>query len=540
MRELYAKDFNVKNGGDVTLALKEMLDVAKAEKGEKIIIFEKGEYKLTKANSTKLSLNITNTIGDKEWVSGEEKRTYYTPLYVDGIDDLTIDFGGSVLTIYGKMNNAVIVNSKNVTLQNVEIRTDNPDLHEIKVVSKKGLTVEYEIDKESKYEKRSDGYYFVGEDYELSFKHKPITTWWVGDVKPNTPNKIKRCGHPLLMSTIKEVAPYRIKATYFRPVNYEVGERFYLYDVRRKNVGIFADNCENFTLKNVKQRFNYSLAVVCQHCHNVTIDSVDFSPIGEKLMCSIADFIQICMCSGDVVVKDSNFESAGDDCLNVHGFHFKIKNIKDNKLTVSFKHPQSYGFLAIDKGDEIVYVEPMSLKEVGKAKVLSAKMISEYDIEVTVDNVSQAKVGDVIEDITKCPNLLFENNKLNRIITRGILITTRGKVVVQNNIFNSNSMHGILLSNDASSWYESGRVEDIIIKGNTFNSTEGYDIYIKPENVKHEEYIHKNITIINNVFNSDLTGGIYVKSSDNVFIKNNEIHEQNFRIDSKNSNVVKG
>ena len=196
--------------------------------------------------------------------------------------------------------------------------------------------------------------------------------------------------------------------------------------------------------------------------------------------------------------------------------------------------------MAIDKGDEIVYVEPMSLKEVGKAKVLSARMISEYDIEVTVDNVSQAKVGDVIEDITKCPNLLFENNKLNRIITRGILITTRGKVVVQNNIFNSNSMHGILLSNDASSWYESGRVEDITIKGNTFNSTEGYDIYIKPENVKHEEYIHKNITIINNVFNSDLTGGIYVKSSDNVFIKNNEIHEQNFRIDSKNSNVVKG
>ncbi len=540
MREIFAKDYNVKNGDDITLKLKEMIEALRGEEGEKTIVFEKGEYKLTKENATKLNLYITNTIGDKEWKDGEEKHAYYTPIYVNGISNLTLDFGESVLTVYGKMNNAVITNSKNITIKNVEIRTDKPDLHELKVVKRKGLTVEFEIDKESVYEKRGKDIIFVGKDYEYDLKNMSgIASWpWVANIKPDSLDKVRRVQHPLTMAKVKETTAHKIKATYFRPINYKVGERFYIYDIRRKNVGIFAEKVENLVLLNVKQRFNYSLAVVCQNCKNITLDRVDFSPLGDSLFCSLADFIQICMCSGDVVVKDSNFEGAGDDCLNVHGFHFKIKEVKGSKLTVSFKHPQSYGFLPFDKGDEIAFIEPLSLKGIGRTNVICAKMLNEYDIELEVESAEHAKTGDVIENITKCPNLLFKNNKLNRIITRGILITTRGKVVVENNVFNSNGMHGILLSNDAISWYESGRVEDITIKGNVFNSTEGYDIFIKPENLKHEEYVHKNITITGNVFNSDLTGGIYVKSSDNVVIKDNKIKEKNFKIEVKNSNVI--
>lgn len=537
MKEFYARDFNVKPNTDITNSLKEIFSAIKNTEGDKVLIFDKGEYYLSKENSAVLNLDITNTIGDKEWHKNEEKRVYRTPIYIDGISNLTIDFMDSILTIFGKVNNAVILNCKNITIKNVDIRVDNPDIHELKVVDKKGMTVDFVLDKVSKYEKRKNGYYFVGKDYESSFKQNTVSSWWIGDIKPNNTDKIHRTKHPLFMAKIKEIAPYKFRAYYFRHTDFEIGERFYLFDVRRKNVGIFVGDSENITLKNVKQRFSYSLALVCQHCKNIYVDSVDFSPI-EKLMCSIADFIQICMCSGDVVIKDSNFEGAGDDCLNVHGFHFKIKSIANNKLVVGFMHPQSYGFLALDEGDDIVYIDPISLKELGRAKIKSAKMLNKYNIEIEVDSIQGARVGKVIEDITKCPNLLFKNNKINRIATRGILVTTRGKVVVEDNIFNSNSMSGILLSNDAISWYESGRVEDMLIKGNTFNSTEGYDILIKPENWKHAEYIHKNITITNNVFNSDLTGGIYVKSSDNVVIKDNIIQEKDFKIIGKNSNII--
>ncbi len=536
MKEYFARDYNVTENTDITVILRGILADLRAEQGEKKLIFDKGTYFLTSKNSKKHHLNITNTIGIKEWEDGEEIREHYVPIFIENIDNLTIDFGGSTLIIKGVVTNVVIQNCKNIRLENVDIKTENPNLHELKVINKSAFYVDYELDCESKYEKIGNEYYFVGEDYKLPFKYKTATTWWICDIKPDTPNKTKRTRHPLFSTKIKEIAPYKFRAYGLNSARYKIGERLYLYDVRRKNVGIFVDNSEDITLYNVAQRFNYSLAVVCQHTKNITIDSVDFTPVGAKKIVSIADFIQICMCSGDVVVRNSKFEGAGDDCLNVHGFHFKIVDIKDNKLMVRFMHPQSYGFMPFDKGDELAYIDRFSLTEKGRATVIDCKMINEYDIELVVDNVPSSDL--MVENITKTPNLLFENNYINRIITRGILITTRGKVQVLNNVFNDNSMSGILISDDTISWYESGLVQDVLIKGNTFNNSEGYDIMIKPENIKFDGYVHNNITITDNNFNSKIGGGIFVKDSGNVVIKDNNINEKEFKIINKNSKII--
>ena len=536
MKKYFARDYNIVENTDITVGFRAILDDLRAESGEKELIFDKGTYYLTSKNSTKLHLNITNTIGINEWEKGEEINEHFVPIYIDDINNLTIDFSNSTLIIKGVVTNIVITNSTNIKLENVEIQTDNPNLHELKVIDKKPFYTDYELDNESKYEKIGSKYYFVGEDYRLPFKYKTTKTWWICDIKPNTPNKTKRTFHPLLSTKLKEIAPYKFRAYGLNSAKFEIGERLYLYDVRRKDVGIFVDNSKNITLQNIAQRFNYSLAIVCQHTENITIDSVDFTPVGAKRIVSIADFIQICMCSGDVVVRNSRFEGAGDDCLNVHGFHFKIVDINNDKITVRFMHPQSYGFMPFDVGDELAYIDRTSLIKKGTAKVLGCKMLNEYDIELTVDNVPNVSL--MVENITKTPNLLFENNYLNRIITRGILVTTKGKVVIRNNIFNDNSMSGILLSDDANMWYESGCCNDVLIEGNTFNNSEEYDILIKPENTKFEGYVHNNITIQNNEFNSKIGGGIFVKDSGNVVIKNNKINEKTFNIINKNSNII--
>lgn len=537
MKEYFARDYNINGKDDITVVLRDILANLRGETGEKRLIFDKDTYFLSSKNSTKLHLNITNTIGINEWEKGEEIREQYVPIFIDNIDNLTIDFRNSTLIIKGVVTNIVIQNSTNIKIENVEIKTENPNLHELKVINKTPFYIDYELDSESKYKKINNKYYFVGEDYQLPFKYKVAKTWWICDIKPDTPNKTKRTFHPLISTKIKEIAPYKFRAYGFSSAKFEIGERLYLYDVRRQNAGIFVDNSKDITLYNVAQRFNYSLAVVCQHTHNLTIDSVDFTPVGAKKIVSIADFIQICMCSGDVIVKNSKFEGAGDDCLNVHGFHFKIVQTDCNKLVVRFMHPQSYGFMPFDKGDKLAYIDRNSLIEKGNATVISCKMFNEYDIELEVDIVPNSSW--MVENITKTPNLLFENNYLNRIITRGILITTRGKVEILNNVFNDNSMSGILISDDANNWYESGLVNDVLIKGNTFNNSEEYDILIKPENTKFEGYVHNNITITNNKFNSKIGGGIFVKDSGNVLIKDNEIDEKNLKIINKNSNIIK-
>ena len=74
-----------------------------------------------------------------------------------------------------------------------------------------------------------------------------------------------------------------------------------LNHVRRQFAGIFVNKCENVKLQNIKQRFNYSLALVAQDSENINVDNVDFSPEenSARKMASVADFIQICMCRGN-------------------------------------------------------------------------------------------------------------------------------------------------------------------------------------------------------------------------------------------------
>ena len=537
MKTYLSSDFNISKNSDITRDFARILSNLRGEPGEKALIFEKGTYYLSSKNSSEYELYITNTIGEKEWEKNENKNIHKVPIYIENISDLTIDFSGSTLVIDGVTTNIVIKNSKNIKIENVEIITSNPNLHELKVIDKKAFHVDYILDNESKYEKIKNKYYYVGTDYKLSFKYKLSKTWWIGDIKPNTPEKMKRTCHPFLGGIIKELEKNKFRVYYLNTKRFTKDELFYVFDTRRKDVGIFIDNSSCVTLYNLAQRFNYSLAIVCQHSKDLTFDKLDLTPNEDRKVVSLADFIQICMCSGKIVVKDSNFIGACDDCLNVHGFHFKIVNTVGNKITVRFMHSQSYGFIPFDKGDILAYIDSNTLLEKGRANVLDIKQINKYDIELTVDNVLSENM--MVENVTKNPDLLFENNYLSRIITRGILVTTRGKVEILNNIFNYNTMSGVLISDDANNWYESGMVENVLIKGNRFCNTEEYDILIKPENTKFEGFVHNNITIVNNEFSSLNNGGIFVKDSGNVVIRDNIIKEKDFKITNKNSNKVK-
>lgn len=258
--------------------------------------------------------------------------------------------------------------------------------------------------------------------------------------------------HPLFSSlSVRDMGGGVIRAKYLNTSRFTLGDRFYYYDVRRRFAGIFINRSENITLENIKQRFNYSLALVVQDSENLTVDSVDFSPEqgSARLLASVADFIQFCMCRGLMTVKNSHFSGAGDDCLNVHGVHFKIVDISGRDMTVRFMHPQTYGFDPLRVGDTVAFINPDTMLEKGQAVIEKSELVNNYDIKLTLSSADGAQVGMAIEDISACPDLDFVGNTLTRIITRGLLITTRGKVNVKNNHFVSTTMSGILLSDDA-------------------------------------------------------------------------------------------
>lgn len=107
----------------------------------------------------------------------------------------------------------------------------------------------------------------------------------------------------------------------------------------------------------------------------------------------------------------------------------------------------------------------------------------------------------VVENITFTPEVEVRNCEFREIPTRGVLVTSRKPIVIENNAFCKLSMAPIYISCDANNWYESGRVEDVLIRNNKFYNCQGDGvIFINPviEKASEERTVHKNIRIEEN------------------------------------------
>ncbi len=528
--EIYASKYNVKPNDDISEKLVEIFtDIAKIE-GDKTLIFENGTYYIDSEKCQKHKMFITNTAGDEEYNKDEAPHIQAVAFYMENISNFTLDGADSIFIIDGKVTNMALVNCKNVKLKNLEIRHAHPDMHELRVVAKTKYTVDFAIDNDTNYKFQNGKMYFYGKDYCYKATKNSKWSWWNGHIKAETPNKIERGCSPFRNSIYaKDLGGKKVRVYYPNTKNYDVGERIYPYDVRRQFAGIFLDKCKDIVLENIKQRFNYSLALVCQDCENVTLQKSTFAPEknSPRKMASVADFIQFCMCRGKLNVFDNYFDGAGDDLLNVHGIHFLIKEKKDNTLKLGYMHSQTHGFNPLRIGDILASIEVNSLLEKAQSEIVSSKLINEKEILVTLKNADNFNKGDVVEDVSACPDMTFKNNSSTRIITRGLLITTRGKVVVEDNNFKSTTMSGILLSDDAKDWYESGMCTDVTIKDNTFEYCGETPIRIKPENKVHKGCVHKNIKIVGNNFKKYDGACITARSTKGIHIEKNTFATDN-------------
>lgn len=531
---IFAKEKGIEAGKDITREVNALFaDIAKTDE-PKELIFEPGEYRISSRRCATDRLFITNTVGDDEFKAGGVPHKAAVALNLKNIKNLKITGNAAVFVIEGKVTNMAIQDCENLVLEGIAFRTLNPDFHEMTVVRKTAFTVDFELRGDGLYEQKpgGKGFCFTGVDYSVDFFANRNHWGYLHKIFAEDNNHVVRVKHPFFAAlSVKEIERNRFRVRYPNTRRFTVGETYGIYNAIRQYNGIFIDRSKDIVLKDVQQYFNYGLALVCQDTENLTVDGVCFAPEkgSDRFIASCADFMQVCMCKGDIKILNSYFEGAGDDCLNVHGVHFSIVKINDCKLTVRFMHPQSHGFNPLHEGDSLEYIDRETLLTKGKATVLSSKLINETDIELVTDGTAGAAVGDVIEDTAMCPNLYFAGNTLNRIITRGLLITTRGKVLVENNHFFCTEMDGILFSNDAKNWYESGRVLDATVRRNRFDYCGGYYVEILPENGSTGSIVHGDFLIEENEFNSPVGGGINAKSARSLTIRNNKVKNKNRR-----------
>ncbi len=523
---IYPESFSVKPNTEATVGFRNLFNTTSQSAVHKNLTLLKGKYVFQSKNAAEYEVHITNTIGEKEYADKSRKNIRKTAIVIDSIKDMEIDCCDSDFIMDGKMSHIHIKNCEKLKIKNLNIKSVFPNVHKITILKASTFYITFEIDETSKVVEENGEYYWVGTDYKFGFTEYKNGGGWMPTACEDNLFHIKRNGrHPFYgVSSIKRVSDRVFNARFIVPKDYEVGQIFYMYPTIREDVGILIENSKNITLENISQDFNYSLALVAQNSENITLDKLDFSPPENFPVdfCSFADFLQFSMCRGKISVTNCNFDSAGDDVCNVHGFNFKIIESNKDRMTVKFCHPQSYGFDCIRDGDIIAFIDPVTLTEVGRTKVLHATLRDEYYYDLILTTYDPPiGVGGAIECIPANPDFYFVNNTINRIVTRGVLATTRGKIRIENNKFLNTGGAGVLIANDASDWYESGPVQDVVISGNAFMNCEDSAVLVKPEIKKYAGAVHRNVVIENNLFVLNNIYALDATATDGIIMRGN-------------------
>jgi len=141
-------------------------------------------------------------------------------------------------------------------------------------------------------------------------------------------------------------------------------------------------------------------------------------------------------------------------------------------------------------------------------------------------------VGNAVENLTWSPEVIIRDNQFASNRARGVLVSTPGRVLIEQNRFES-SGSAILIAGDANAWYESGAVRDVVIRDNVFDAVCNSSTYqfgegvisILPEIPKPDAAFpfHRNIRIEGNQFQPSDFPVLYAKSVDGLVFSGNRL-----------------
>lgn len=495
--------------------------------GAKVLSLSRGRYDIWPEGATRKEYFISNTSTAEECPS----KVKTVGLLFDGLKNLTIDGNGAILMYHSEMTTIALEHCENIKIQNLHVDFERPAGSEMTYTKVADGKVEVNIHPDTRYEIVDGRMNLIGEGWRSNRNHciqyNPETEMFTYSQDWNV----------LAAATATEVS--KGKVSFATPAGFapKVGCTLTIRDIIRDQVGMFILESKDITLSQVQMHYMHGLGIVSQYSRNITMDRVKCMPRPDsgRLLAASADMMHFSGCSGKVKVDSCYFAGAQDDPINVHGTNLRaIEKTDSRTLRLRFMHGQSYGFNAYFPGDTVAFISASTMQRFERARVEKVTRLSEKEVEVRFDKEIPAGLElnhDCVENMTCTPEVEIRNNYFTRTSTRGTLVTTPRKVVIENNTYYKTGMSAILIEGDAEGWYESGPVCDVLIKGNTFIDC-GYSggpgnavIALHPSNtvIDAERPVHQNVRIVDNVFKTYDYPVLYAKSTSGLTFKDNTI-----------------
>ncbi|MEG2127033.1 MAG: right-handed parallel beta-helix repeat-containing protein [Bacteroides sp.] len=492
------------------------------------LVFPKGRYDFWAQHAIEKEYFETNTY---------DNNPKTLAVLLEKINGLTIDGQGSEFIMHGRMQPFTLDHCKNISLKNLMVDWDIPLTSQGEVVALTPEYMELKIDPiQYPYIIDKNLLTFVGEGWKSS-------VWGVMQFDPKTHFVLPNTGDNLGWRSFKaaEVEPGVVRLSdpkgtknlAFPPV----GTLLVLRHSTRDHAGIFLFHSEDTKMENIKLHHTCGLGILSQYSKNISFDGVHIIPNAAKgrVLSGHDDGFHFMGCSGLLKIENCSWAGLMDDPINIHGTCSRIMEVlSPTRLKCKFMQNMSEGMVWGSAGDKIGFIEHQTMRTAatGSMKGFTPLNKSEFVIELAEPLPAGIEAGHVLENLTCTPDAEIRNCHFGSCRARGLLVSTPGKVVIEDNVFES-SGSAILIAGDANAWYESGAVKDVLIRRNDFRYPCNSSIYqfceavisIDPEIPAPDTRYpyHRNIRIVDNTFHLFDYPILYARSVEGLTFSNNTL-----------------
>jgi hypothetical protein len=512
---------------DITSTVREAIENAK-EKDIKLV-FEKGIYKFFPEYAFSKYSYITNHGNGYKHIA----------FRFENFNSVEVEGNGSEFIFHGRIAPFQFENCKKVDVKNVTIDWDIPFIFEAEVL---------EInEKENWFDIKplTDGYSWAFNDNQISFPnidgfefHKlghahcfdPETksTFYGAYGLHLNPEKVEK----------QENGVYRLyqSMSHYPPVGSIIaakGEK----ELNRYAPAFQTQECKNVIYDNVIVHHALGMAFLFERTEDIKIvNSGVYTRDGSnRYISSTADATHFANCKGDILIENCRIESMLDDGTNVHGTYVTVDDIKDEyTVRIALQHFEQYGFKFAGIGDDIWFIQKPSPQRGTVNKVVNIKFINDKYTELTFKNKLPTSLSknDILENKTWNPTFTMRGCTVTKHRARNIMIKTPKRIVIENNTLSS-EMSSIGLRGEMVNWYESGAVNEVIIRNNHFiDCAHGGEqhavLWVSPklgDGFNSNESYDRNILFENNLIETFQNRIVWADRLDGLVFKGNTIRQ---------------
>jgi len=504
-------DFGVKpdSGQDATPAIRRAIEECRA-KGIKRLVFAPGRYDMWPDRAAEKQIFVSNND------SGLKRIGF--PLV--GVDGLEIDGSGASILFHGPMVAFFISGSQDITIRNLAFDFVRPFHSEGKVLAITPESVDLEFSEEFPFDIRNGVLVFTGpkpapaatttvKTGEVIYRYGNLLAF---DAEKREPAYMAKDRYGLTEGVhAKKIANQQVRLSVDR-VSAEPGNLL-VFGPPREYPGFVIEDSSRIRLDDVTIHHCGGMGVIAQRSEDVFLRGVRVVPPegGRRVLSITADATHFVNIKGKIKMEDCVFEGQKDDATNVHGLYAKItRKISPDEIEVKLVHPQQAGADFIKPGMRLELTQGPTLEPLGYAVAKEVTRLNkEYTVVKTQSPLPEGIMeGDAVADAdSNTAEVLIKNCIIGKNRARGILLGSRGKMVIEGNTFHTPGA-AILFEGDARYWFEQAGVRDVVIRGNTFDNC-NYGVWgnaviqvgtgMDKEALKTSGY-NKNILIEDNLF----------------------------------------